>query len=330
MNEDYLANLFANQYDRVLKQVMLSLFGLLVSVVLGYFYRESLKNPSVKKENISGLLFLALAFFFIFVMGTTEAAFKSGHLSVLISGVVNIFLILSLPFFSKGVTPLDKLATHPVWYFVAGQFALVYGLSMLFPQKFGIDIVLSSLTLMIFGVFLVSFFIRTQLRFIGIIVGLAIASMIILQILAEANVSGGKFLDINIAVLYPSLFLSMIVLVVTFNWVNEIRFKQLANIYTEGVDKELIDRFLSKQITKKELTDDWSKDITSNQLESVIEEMIMVAEKQNQNLALLLTIASRNSRNNTGFYVNGTISKDDYNRERNQITAGILHLVDEL
>jgi hypothetical protein len=42
---------------------------------------------------------------------------------------------------------------------------------------------------------------------------------------------------------------------------------------------------------------------------------------------MILTLAARNSRNNNAFYVNATIKQEDYNRERNQITAGILYLV---
>lgn len=327
MDENFLAQLFPDQYDRRIKQVLLSLFCLLTAVILAYFYRSARENPRVKQENARGLFFLSLSFLSIFLLGVAAAFWGSGPIAILLSGAVNIFLLLSIPFFSNGVTPLDKMATHSAWYFIAGQLALIYGLSILFPQKFGIDIVLSCLSLAVFGFFLSWFFIRKQLRFIGVLAGIAVAALVILQLLAEINISGGKFLDINVAVLYPALFLSMIMLVVTFNWVNEIRFKELANIYTEGVDKEMIDKFINGEISQEELTDDWEQEVTSNQLETVIEEMIMIAEKRNESLDLLLALAARNSRNNHAHYIKATIKQEDYNRERNQITVGILSLI---
>lgn len=72
---------------------------------------------------------------------------------------------------------------------------------------------------------------------------------------------------------------------------------------------------------------DWEREVTSNQLETVIEEMIMIAEKRNESLDLLLALAARNSRNNHGHYIKVTIKQDDYNRERNQITDGIIKLI---
>ncbi len=329
MEGDFLGQLFPEQYDRSIKQVLLSMFCLLTATVLLYFVQKAMENPRVKKENSRGLFFLAMAFLFTFFVGVADAMFKFGNLTILLSGLVNISLLLSLPFFSKGTHALDKLATHKLWFLLAGQIALIYGIGILFPQKYGIDIVLSCITFGIFGTYITWFFIRKQLLFIGILAGFAVAAMATLQLLAQVNLDGGKFFDVNVAVLYPSLFLSMIMLIVTFNWVNEVRFKELATIYTEGVDKEMIEKFMSGDLTDDELTGDWEKEITGNQLETVIEEMIMIAERRNDSLDLLLALAARNSRNNHSYFIKATIEQSDYDKERNRITLGVLTLIKE-
>ncbi|MCB0636590.1 MAG: hypothetical protein KDC54_08225 [Lewinella sp.] len=330
MEDPFFSTLFANQYDRTIKQIMLSAFCLLTSIILWYFFLQARQNPRARPANVRGLLFLSLAFVAFFLLGTTEALFKQGSLAVLLSGLANVFLILSLPFFSKGVTVLDRVALQPFWYAMAGQLVLIYGLSILFPQQYGIDVVLSSLTLAVFGVYLTSFFYRKQLRFIALLAGLSVLTLIALQILAELNVSGGKFRDINVAVLYPALFLSMTILIVTFNWINELRFKELAKIYTSGVDKDMIEQFLNGQLDRADLIRDWESDISQNHLEAVIEEMVMVKERRNESLEDLLLLAARNSRNNNARHVNGTISEEAYILERNKIIQGITFLFGEV
>lgn len=329
MEGDFLGQLFPDSYDRSIKQILLSLFCLLTAIVLLYFVQKAIENPRVKKENSRGLFFLAMAFLFTFLVGVADAMFKIGNLTIILSGLVNISLLLSLPFFSKGTHQLDKLATHNAWFLLAGQMALIYGIGILFPQKYGIDIVLTCLTFGIFGTYMTWFFLRKELRLIAVLASFAVAIMITLQLLAQINVDGGKFFDVNVAVLYPSLFLSMIMLIVTFNWVNEIRFKELATIYTGGVDKEMIDKFMNGELSEDELTGDWEKEVTGNQLETVIEEMIMIAERRNESLDLLLALAARNSRNNHSYYIKATIEQSDYDKERNRITMGVLSLIKE-
>ncbi len=331
MEKNFTDNLFSNaQYDDAIKQILLSLFCLFVFVVLFYFYRVSIKNVGVKKHNTTGLLFLSLSFFSFFLMGITQALFKIDNLSILLYGLINIFLLLSIPFFSKGTTLIDKVAKHFIWYAVAGELTLIYGIGIFFAQKFSIDLVVSCLTFITFGFFLSWDFIRKQLNFLGLLSALGILLFPVLQILAEINATGGKFSHLNITVFYPCLGLSMTVLIVTFNWMNEVRFKDLATFYTEGVDKEMIEKFFNKQITIKELKDDWKTELKNSNLETVIEEMIMIAEKRNESLEMLLTLASRNTRNNNSRYISNIIDDEDYKLERNKISEGIVYLLEAL
>ncbi len=329
MDKSFSENLFSNaQYDDAIKQILLSLFCLLVFIVLFYFYKVASDNVGVKKHNTRGLLFLSLSFLSFFLMGMSQAVFKNDNLSILLYGLINITLLLSLPFFSKGTTWVDKMATHNMWYFMAGELTLVYGIGIFFPQKFGIDLVVSCLTFGVFGFFLVWDFIRKKLIFLGIVVGLGILLFPVLQILAEINNTGGKFSHLNITVFYPCLGFSMTVLVVAFNWMNEVRFKELATFYTEGVDKEMIEKFLNRQITLKQLKDDWKMELKNSNLETVIEEMIMIAEKRNESLEMLLTLASRNTRNNNARFISNIINEEEYKLERNKISGGIVYALE--
>ena len=122
----------------------------------------------------------------------------------------------------------------------------------------------------------------------------------------------------------------MTVLIVTFNWMNEVRFKDLANFYTEGVDKEMIEKFLNSQITIQELKDDWKTELKNSNLETVIEEMIMIAEKRNESLEMLLTLASRNTRNNNARFISNIIDEENYKLERNKISGGIIYMLESL
>lgn len=331
MEKGFSDNLFSNaQYDDAIKQILLSLFCLFVFIVLFYFYKLTATNVGVKKHNTVGLLFLSLAFFSFFLLGTAQALFKIDNLSILLYGLINIFLLLSIPFFSKGTTLIDKAANHFIWYFVAGEVALIYAIGVFFSQKFSIDAAVSSLTIGVFGFFLTWDFIRKQLIFLGIVIGLGLLLFPVLQILAENNATGGKFSHLNITVFYPCLGLSMTVLIVSFNWMNEVRFKDLATFYTEGVDKEMIEKFLNRQITVKDLKDDWKMELKSSNLETVIEEMIMIAEKRNESLEMLLTLASRNTRNNNARYISNIINDEEYKLERNKISEGIVYLLEAL
>ena len=150
--DKFLDGLFSNaQYDNFIKQILLSLFCLFVFVVLFYFYTLTSKNMGVKKHNAVGLFFLSLVFFSFFLFGITQANFKTfENLPILLYGLINIFMLLSIPFFSKGTTLIDKAANHFIWYLLAGEIALIYGIGIFFPQKYGIDVVVSCLTFVIF------------------------------------------------------------------------------------------------------------------------------------------------------------------------------------
>jgi hypothetical protein len=313
-------------------RLLLSVFCLLTFILLFYFYKKSTQKSHSNKDNYRGLLFLSLAFLFYFIFGCIFILTRSKSIPVLLSGAINICFILSFSFFSHGVSKIDKFAVHKAWRFIVLVIGLIYLFQYTFNRpmlkRYNFDILISSLTIMIFGILLVWDFMRKKMTFMGIISGVSLAMVIILQIYSPIIIGRGKFVNVNTTILFPALFLAIISVSITFNWINELNFQDVAKIYSSGGKTQIVQAFFEKKISKDGLKNGWQKNIMNDDLEKVIEEMVFILEKRNESLDLILNLASRNSRNNTN-RLKAIIKDNDYQINRNQISSGIISMIDD-
>ncbi|GJM35587.1 MAG: hypothetical protein DHS20C18_45880 [Saprospiraceae bacterium] len=107
---------------------------------------------------------------------------------------------------------------------------------------------------------------------------------------------------------------------------NGLRHKKLAKIYSSDTADTAVQQFFDKKSTKDELKNGWENKIIKNDLEGAIQSMILFLEKRNEHFEIILSIASRNNRNNTG-QMRGILSTDEYNRSRNKIIEALLELI---
>ncbi len=308
-------------------RLILCLFCLLTFIVLLYFWNLSKKKSGVNKISSQGLIFLSLTFFLYFSIGFVSAYNPSNIFYLAISGLINVCVLLSLPFFSQGNHLIDKLVHHRFWkYFVIilGIIWLVFIFSTgILKPMYNVDIVLTSVSIFLLGLFLTMTFVRKELNFLGIITGLFIAFTIWLQINSPEVLGEGKFVHINTTILSPALFLSIITISYAFNWMNELNFRELSNIYTENDIHENENEIKGLDISKNTLSIKWQEQIVNDDLEKVIEELINFKKNKNENLGILLNIASRNNRNNTN-RLKDLIKYEDYQLNRNKISEALV------
>ncbi len=308
-------------------RLILSLFCLLTFTLLFYFWNLSRKKSDTNKANATGLIFLSFAFLLYFIIGFASAYKPDKSVYPILSGLVSICFLLSMPFFSQGNSWFDRIIQHKTYNNVVifFGFAWLITISLMKNSKlmYDLDIILASVSILLFGLYLGWTFIRKGLNFIGIITGLFTVFIIWLQVNSPELLGEGKFVHINSTILSPALFLSIISVAYTFNWINEQNFRELSKIYTSREEEEN----RSSKVSENTLPERWRKQIAKDNIERAIEEVMSFLKNKNRELDFILNIAQRNNRNNTT-RLKDLINYEVYQRNRNQISEALIAIID--
>ncbi|MBI1227076.1 MAG: hypothetical protein GC192_17730 [Bacteroidetes bacterium] len=224
---------------------------------------------------------------------------------------------------------VDKIVTNVYWkngVMYAGlawiiAISVANGLQLVYY----LDIAFSVLALLFLGTLIIRYFIRRGLNFIALITVGYFSIFILLQIHQPDGLIEGKFVHMNSIIIGPALPLSVIVLAYTFNWINELNFYELSNIWiSDGQTVEEKKDAYAKLTTSANRTT-WLEKIADDDLEKVIEEMIILKKHRNENIETLLSIASQNTRNNNN-QLKGIISYEEYQLNRNKVSNSLISL----
>lgn len=273
---------------------------------------------------------MSLVFFFYTLIGLTFRFDLGIRLLFLLMGGLNCCFILMIPFFSRGYSKLDKLADQPFWKFVVMFIGLFYVVALFANWQntdnlIYFDLPVTAIVMLIVGIFLVWDFERRDFKFLGSMAALLLMAKVLLQIFI--TYPGGKFANINVTVLTPAIIEALVAITITFSWFNELRFKNLAKIYSIENNDVAVQEYFNNLRSEQDLKNVWIKLIAKNDLEQAIESLVLFLEKRNEHFEIILNIASRNSRNNTS-QLKGVLRPDEYNLSRNQIMASLQELID--
>ncbi len=115
-------------------------------------------------------------------------------------------------------------------------------------------------------------------------------------------------------------------LVYTFNWINELNFYELSNIWVNENESDETHEEAYSKLTIGSGRDDWKEKIASDKLEKVIEEVIIYKKHKNESLEAILNIASRNTRNNNNRLMD-MISYEEYQLNRNKVSHSLMSII---
>lgn len=298
---------------------------------LYYFYNFTYSKHKTRSENNSGLFFFMLLFLSYALIGFASLFTELSKITLVFSALINVSFIGIVGFFSKGVSRQDRIAAYPSWKIAVVLLPILYIMCYFLAEEYlhRIDLLIRIASLLFFGYFLVYNFIRGKHKFIAFVMFFSILIICLLQIYYPVNLKDLNFDHFNTSILFPAMFLAVVALVLSFNWISELKFKEVTKIYSSKEDDPKVQSFLDGNLKKDELIQYWNELIASDNIEKVIEEMISIIEKHKKDLEFILLIASRNSRNNTD-RLKQIISDDDYNLSRNQITAALIEGIKDI
>ncbi len=332
---DFIQHLFdffeVRSLNQTLKyRLILSLFSSLSFLILFYFWSISKKSPEANKDNSTGLMFLSLTFLMYCGIGfaTVYSPTKSTYL--LLSGLISSFLLLSLPFFAQWDSGVDRLVKHHLWK--SGIFSLVFTwlLFIVWTRNlklaFDIDIVVSSAAIFLFGFYITRVFIKRKLILLGGVTGLLILFIIWLQINSPELLGEGRYVHVNTVILSPALFLSIISIAYTFNWLNELNYRELSKIYDGSTHSTSTEKTLASDVSEQKAVNRWRKCIAHDDVERVIEELLSYKKFKNESLSIIMNLAQRNNRNNTN-RLKDIIRYEEYQLNRNKISQALIRLM---
>ncbi|RMG72777.1 MAG: hypothetical protein D6722_04805 [Bacteroidetes bacterium] len=313
-------------------RLILSLFCVLISMLLLYFWYLSLPKLKANQRDGSGLFYLGLSYLLYATLGLVSVFQPLPVTLLIVSGLIGFALLSSLPFFSLGTHQIDRIVTHPRWRngvkYAGFAWVILASLISEWAGVYMLDTVLTVVTLSCLGFFIVRYFWQRQLRFIAVIAAGYFATFILLQIWQPGSLSEGKFTHLNTLVLGPALVLSVISLAYTFNWLNELDFYELSNIWVAPPSAPQAAHTAYAPLTQPGHRSDWLEKMAKDEIETVIEEMIILRKHRHENLEDLLNLASRNTRNNT-HYLKDLIKYEDYQLNRNKIAHALTQMVKE-
>ncbi|MFK7971128.1 MAG: hypothetical protein AB8F95_12210 [Bacteroidia bacterium] len=316
-------------------RIILSFFCFLIFVLIFYFWIISRKKIKANHKNGSGLVYMAFAFFLLALIGFFAVVVGTEDKTpfLIMSGLVSFCYITALSFFSVGSHKLDDIVTTQRWKNGVSYVAFGWIILVSFAGKSSfmgtLDMILTVVALASMGFFIARYFVLRNLKFLAGVTAFYFTGFILLQILQPASLEGGKYTHINTIILGPSLPLAVIVLAYTFNWINELNFYELANIWvgTAGGDEsEESHQKAYSEITVGKGSSSWMERVASDEIEEVIQEMIISKKHQNENLEFVLNIASRNTRNNNN-HLKNLIRYEEYQLNRNQISNSLVGLL---
>lgn len=326
-------------WDAWQNRIVLSGFCLLIFALLIYFWGISRAKIKANHKNGDGLVYLSFAYLLYSVLGFTSifqpydpAAMQQVPVAYLVlSSLISFCLLSAQSFFSLGVHRADAIVgsaayANGVKYLAFAWVILVVLVGGKQVMVF-LENALQVLTMLVFGFFIIRYFLRRRLRFIALVAAFFFIAVVLLLVLQPGDLQQGKFVHTNIMMLGPALALSALALSYTFNWINELNFYELSNIWVQneaaapGAQQAAYSRLASSADKS-----DWMERIARDELEKVIEEIIILRRHRNEDLEDILNIASRNMRNNNN-HLKGVIKYEDYQLNRNQISQFLIQLV---
>lgn len=310
-------------------------FCLLIAMLLFYFWNLAKDKEGAQKKNSNGLVYLSLTYLVHFVIGFASVYNANMGAQLVLSGLISAGYLLSLPFFSLSDNRVDQVIEHPYWENGIKMLGVAWLIVISWTANYyfirAVDELLSVIAFMLFGFFITRYFIKRKLWFIAVISVLFFVSFALLQVVPPSFlVDEGKFDDMNTVIFGPALMMSVIVLAYTFNWLNELNFYELSRIWVNdpqtGTEEQKQNyNHLTLHVDREK----WIEKIATDDLESVIDEMIIYKKHKNQNLETLLNVASRNNRNNNN-QLKDLIKYEDYQLNRNKISEALIVLVREV
>ena len=313
-------------------RLILALFCLLIFLILIYFWAISRSKIKANNKDGNGLVYLSIAYLLYAVMGIVSVYHPVQETFYVLSGLVSICYLCSLSFFSIGSHPVDDLVSHSYWKSgvqYAGLAWIVLA-TLVSGQSWArhVDMAICILALALLGFFITRYFLKRRLNFIAVVAVGYFAGFILLQVYQPESLSAGKFVHMNSIVLGPALPLSVIVMAYTFNWINELNFFELSNIWVSDEGSAASQKQAYAELTKPSNSNTWLEKIANDDLEKVIEEMIILRKHRNQNLEAILSVASQNTRNNNN-QLKGIISNEDYQLNRNRVSNSLIGLAQQ-
>ncbi len=295
-----------------------------------YFWVISRSKIKANNKDGNGLVYLSIAYLLYLLMGVISVYDPVQVTYFIISGLISMCYLWALSYFSIGKNIIDDIVSDKVWKNVIQYVGLAWIImvSMASGQEWikYVDVAINALALTLLGVFISRYFIQRGLNFIALISGVYFLVFILLQIHQPSSMSAGKFVHMNSIILGPAIPLSVIVMAYTFNWINELNFYELSNIWV-GIDQtgvEKKDAYAALTKTANKAT--WMEKLANDEIEQVIDEIIILKKHRNENIENILSIASQNTHNNNS-QLKGIISYEDYQLNRNKVSNSLINLV---
>jgi hypothetical protein len=325
-------------WDTWQNRLVLSGFCLLIFTLLFYFWGISRHKIKANHKNGEGLVYLSFAYLLFGLLGFVSSfqPYDPGAMPqlpgayLIISSLISFSLLSSMSFFSLGAQRVDALVSAPSYANGLKYLAFAWVILALWSDKgfmAPLEHALQVLALLVFGFFITRYFLRRRLRFISLVAIFFFAALILLQLVRPGELQAGKFVHMNILMLGPALALAVLALSYTFNWINELNFYELSNIWVQNEAASPGQQQATySQLALSADKAAWVERIAKDELEKVIEEVIILKRHRNEELEVILNIASRNTRNNNN-HLQGLIKYEDYQLNRNQIAYFLLQLV---
>lgn len=320
-------DIFADNGNRL----VFSAFCLLIAVLLLYFWGLTRGKEGAGPKQTEGLVFLALAYLLHFAIGVASVLDTPRDNLLMLSGLINLAFLLSLPFFSLRNPWLDRLIEHDYWRNAWVLLGFSWLLAIAFAGARGffyqIDKAMTALALVLLGMYLARYFYRRGLRFVALVTVIYFLTYIALPLFPPDSLAEGKFEHLSSLLLGPSLPLAVIGLAFTFNWLNELNFYELSHIWVQRPeDGPQAEQKAYAQLARGGQRDTWLDRIAKDDIESVIDEIIINKKHKHENLETILNIAARNTRNNND-RVKDLISYEEYQRNRNKAAQALITVI---
>ena len=313
-------------------RLFFSLFCLLIAVMLFYFWVISKEKKGAKVKHGEGLIFIAMAYGLYFAIGMVSLFWidydkPTAKIYFVLSGLISMCYFLSLPFFSLSSHAVDTIVESSYWkngvYFSGFVWLIFFSSVEVAAWMDYFDWIVGVAAMVLMGFFITRYLVRRGLKLLGLIAVIFFMIVIGLELWPSSQ---GKFEHMNTYMLGPALTLSVVMLSFTFNWINELSFYELADIWVGEEDASEEDLGAFAKLTVEDNKKSWLGKIAKDDIEKVIEEIIILKKYKNQDLEMILNIASRNTRNNNN-KLKDIISYEDYQLSRNKIIDSLIVMV---
>lgn len=328
---------FSEMESFIRNRFIYACFCLLIFVILLYFWFSVRGKKEATQQSRDGLGYLALAYLFYFVLGMASVYEAPLSTKYILSGLLSVSFLMSLPLFSLGIGAIDRLVEHTNWHRGTKLFGFAWIVMLSWvsnPEALAtVDYILSVAGFILLAYFISRYFFHRQMLPIALLAVITFSVIIFLELFQpESLVPHGKFganrtlEDVNSVVLGPALLLSVMFLSYTFSWINELSFKELSKLWTTKDGEEATDIHLIESASAAERNELWNAQLAKDQIEEVIEGILLFRKHRNEELEPILILASRNTRNNND-RLQELITDADYRAQRNKVAKGLIALI---